>query len=96
MQETEAEEVKETREVFALAVEMTNEANALDELLEKHELWHVLLVGAWFIRFLRNTRTNCKNRVIGPLTTEEIEKEWTFWIKRNPVNNSKMTCNCLY
>ena len=59
-----------------------NEANALDELLEKHELWRVLRVGAWLVRFLRNTRTNRKNRVVGPLTTEEIEKQTTFWIKR--------------
>ena len=41
-QETEAEEVKQMREVFALAVEKTNKANALDELLEKHKLWRVL------------------------------------------------------
>ena len=81
-QETEAEEVKQTREVFALAVEKTNEANAFDKLLEKHELWRVLRVGAWVVRFLRNTRTNRKNRVVGPLTTEEIEKQTTFWIKR--------------
>lgn len=70
------------REVFALVVEKTNEANALDELLEKHKLWHVLRVGAWVVRFLRNTRTNHKNRVVGPLTTEEIEKQTMFWIKR--------------
>ena len=60
------------REVFALAVEKTNEANALDVLLEKHELWRVLRVGAWVIRFLRNTRTNHKNRVVGPLTCAEL------------------------
>ena len=71
--------MKQTREVFALAVEKTNEASALDK---KCELWRVLRVGAWVERFLRNTRTNRKNRVVGPLTTEEIEKQTTFWIKR--------------
>ena len=74
--------MKQTHEVFALAVEKTNEANALDELLEKHKLWRVLRVGAWVVRFLRNSRTNRKNRVVGPLTTEEIKKQTTFWIKR--------------
>ena len=82
MQETEAEEVKQMCEVFALAVEKTNGANALDELLEKHALWRVLQVCAWVARFLHNTRTNRKRQVVGPLTTEEIEKQTTFWIKR--------------
>ena len=81
-QETEAEEVKQLREVFALAVEKTNDANALDELLEKHELWRVLRVGAWVARFLHNSRINRKRRVVEPLTTEEIEKQTTFWMKR--------------
>ena len=90
-QETEAEEVKQMREVFALAVEKTNKANALDELLEKHELWRVLRNGAWIVRFLRNTRTNHKNRVVGPLTTEEIEKQTAFWIEQaqQQANSSK-------
>ena len=51
-QETEAKEVKQMREVFALAVEKTNEANALDKLHEKHELWCMLRVDAWVVRFL--------------------------------------------
>ena len=46
-QETEAKEVKQMREVFALAVEKTNKANALDKLLEKQELWRMLRVGAY-------------------------------------------------
>ena len=81
-QGTEVEEVKQTHEGFPLGVEKTNKASALDELLEKHELWPVLRVGAWVVRFLCNTRTNRNYRVVGPLTTEEIEKQTTFWIKR--------------
>ena len=47
--------------------------------------------GCLVVRFLRNTRTNHKNRVVGPLTTEEIEKQTTFWIKRaqQQANSSK-------
>ena len=41
-QESKAEEVKQTRELFALAVEKTENNDAFDELLEKHELWRVL------------------------------------------------------
>lgn len=60
-QEIEAKEVKQMCEVFALAVEKMNEANTLDKLLQKHELWHMLRVGAWVVRFLRNTRSNRRN-----------------------------------
>ena len=55
---------------------------AFDELLEKHELWRVLRVGAWIGRFLHNIRTVRKQRVVGRLITEEIQKQTTFWIKR--------------
>ena len=41
-QESKAEEVKQTRELFALAVEKTENNDAFDELLKKHELWRVL------------------------------------------------------
>ena len=37
-QESKAEEVKKTRELFALAVEKTENNDVFDELLEKHEL----------------------------------------------------------
>ena len=74
--------MKQTREVFALAVEKTKDASALDDLFEMHELWRVLRVSAGVARFLHNTRTNRKRRVVGPLTTEEIQKQTTFWIKR--------------
>ena len=82
-QESKAEEVKQTRELFALAVEKTENNDAFDALLEKYELWRVLRVGAWIWRFLHNIRTVRKQRIVGPLTTEEIQKQTTFWIKRS-------------
>ena len=80
-QESKAEEVKQTRELFALAVEKTGNSDVFDELLEKHELWRVLRVGGWIGRFLHNIRTAQKQRVVGPLTTEEIKNKTKFWIK---------------
>ena len=69
--------------MFALAVEKTENNDAFDALLEKYELWRVLRVGAWIWRFLHNIRTVRKQRIVGPLTTEEIQKQTTFWIKRS-------------
>ena len=77
--ESAAEEVKAVRELFAVALEKRND---LDELLEKHELWRALRVGAWIVRFLRNMRVKREKRDGGPLTTEEIERQRMFWIKR--------------
>ena len=41
-QESKVEEVKQTCELFALAIGKTENNNAFDELLEKHELLRVL------------------------------------------------------
>ena len=46
---------------------------AFDELLEKHELWRVLRVGAWIGRLLHNIGTVLKQRVIVPFITEETD-----------------------
>ena len=46
---------------------------AFDELLEKHELWRLLRVGAWIGRFLHNIGTVLKQRVIVPFITEETD-----------------------
>ena len=64
------------------AREKTENKDVFDELLEKHELWRVLRVGAWIGRSLHNIRTVRKQRVVGRLITEEIQKQTTFWIKR--------------
>ena len=56
-QESKVEEVKQTCELFAVAIGKTENNNAFDELLEKHELLRVLWVGAWIRRFLHNITT---------------------------------------
>ena len=57
------------------AREKTENNDVFDELLEKHKLWRVLRVGAWIGRFLHNIRTVRKQRVVGPLIIEEIQKQ---------------------
>ena len=60
------------------AREKTENNDVFDELLEKHKLWRVLRVGAWIGRFLHNIRTVRKQRVVGPLITEEIQKQTLY------------------
>ena len=57
------------------AREKTENNDVFDELLEKRKLWRVLQVGAWIGRFLHNKRTVRKQRVVGPLIIEEIQKQ---------------------
>ena len=37
---------------------------------------------AWIARFIRNCRVVKKQRITGPLTTVETNKQLNFWIKR--------------
>lgn len=73
------QEVKTTKELFALAV---NSDDELDELLAKSSYWKTLRVCAWIMRFAQNARTKRANRTKGPLTTEEIGKQTLFWLMR--------------
>ena len=73
------QEVKTTKELFALAV---NSDDELDELLAKSSYWKTLRVCAWIMRFAQNARTKRANRTKGPLTTEEIGKKTLFWLMR--------------
>ena len=74
-------EAKATKQIFALAV---HEEDAFDDLLSRRTFWRTLRVGAWIVRFLHNTRAQGEGgeRITGPLTTEEIEKQKIFWEKR--------------
>ena len=76
--ETEAE-AKRTKEVFAVAVDTRDD---FDEVLEKQNFWRVIRISAWIMRFLQNCRSKKSNRVSGPLTTAETEKQVKWWIKR--------------
>ena len=39
-------------------------------------------MGAWAVRFLRNSKSPRNQRIKGPLTTEEINKQRLFWEKK--------------
>ena len=78
-------EVKVTREVFAGAREVTDE---FERLLERFDLWKVLRVCAWILRFVNNTRKHKEQRTNGPLTTDEIKRQTLFWVARAQ-NNAK-------
>ena len=73
------EEVKGTREVFAVAIATTDE---LDILLEKFTYWKTMKICAWMMRFVHNVRSKTIGRLKGPLTTEETNKAKIFWVKR--------------
>ena len=77
---TESEvEAKPLKQVMAVAIEHRDE---IDELLIKSSLMRTLRITAWISRFLHNTKVKYKQRLIGPLTAEEIECQRLFWIKR--------------
>ncbi|XP_068757498.1 uncharacterized protein [Montipora capricornis] len=59
------QEVKTTKELFALAV---NSGDELAKFLAKSSYWNTLRVCAWIMRFAQNA------------TTEEIGKQTLFWL----------------
>ena len=65
------EELKLTKQVFALA---TEEDNDFVKLLSKFAYWKTLRVIVWLLRFVGNTGCLPDRRVAGPLTTREIGK----------------------
>ena len=75
------EESKHTRQVQAL-VTASPQRNEFDELLESYRLRKVLRIGAWIQRFTRNCRRPSADREYGPLKSNEIEHQKTWWIKR--------------
>ncbi|CAB4028999.1 Hypothetical predicted protein, partial [Paramuricea clavata] len=72
-------ETKLTREVFALAA--TGNDTSVD-LLGKFELWKTLRIGAWVARFVSNAKVHDREKTVGPITSEEIQKQLAFWVKR--------------
>ena len=77
-------EAKPVRSVFRMGVEINEEkGDKLDEILEKFQFRKAMRVTAWVIRFIRNCRSKKKERINGPLTTQEINDHAVlFWIKR--------------
>ena len=86
-------EAKVVKQVLAISVEDTDK---LDEVLEKHDLWKALRISAWVARFAFNCRQH-KEKLRGPLTTTEIDKQILFWIKRaqssNEYEEERLTLN---
>ena len=72
-------EMKIVRDLFASTVEVADDC--FDDLLSKFSLNKSIRVCAWVSRFLFNIQ-NPKLRSKGPLTTHEIDQQYSFWIKR--------------
>ena len=72
-------EAKITKELFNGATASTG---CLKVLLGKFDLTKTLRIVAWTARFIRNSRLKKRERMMGPLTTDEIENQHLFWTKR--------------
>ena len=72
-------EAKVIREILATAMP---EYDELNELLERGSLWNTLRVCALVHRFVFNCRNQKSKRMYGPITTDEIEKQKLWWVKR--------------
>ena len=72
-------EAKATRELFGGAQAVADEFNTL---LKKCSLWKTLRVCALMSRSIGNFQINKEQRSKGPLTTNEIDQQRMFWVKR--------------
>lgn len=80
---------KETRaeaKVIKGALTVTMVTNdALDQLIQKWNLWKTIRIGSWVARFLRNCGIKCQQRTTGPITTGEANGQTEFWIRNTQV-----------
>ena len=76
--ETETE-AKLVRDVLAIAVKFDDN---LDQLMVNHTFWKAVRILSWVARFLHNCRHKPKQRLSGPLKTEEIDEQIGVWVKR--------------
>ena len=51
--------------------------------MENHAFWKAVRITTWGTRFIQNCRNKKSNRLTGPLSTTEIEKQVKWWIKRD-------------
>ena len=70
---------KVIREIFSAAIPIHD---SLDHMLSNHALPRVLRIGAWMWRFIHNCRYQARCRMTGPISTEEIQHQELWWIKR--------------
>ena len=71
-------EVKKIQEILTASVELNHQN---DKILKKFSLWKALRIKCWIRRFTVNCRKSSKERIRGPLTTVELEKEKYHLIK---------------
>jgi hypothetical protein len=76
--ETETE-AKQSGEIFKAVIQQ--EEDVFTDVLKKYTFWKTMRIMAWVIRFLHNLRSNQIHRE-GPLTTEEIQQQIDWWLKR--------------
>ena len=57
-------------------------SDCFDHILERFALWKAVRICSCIARFVGNLRRPFNSRIFGPLTTEEIEQQYTFWEKR--------------
>jgi hypothetical protein len=58
------------------------EAEVMYGILEKHSYWKAMRITAWIARFLFNLRSQPRELRRGVLTTEEIQEQVNWWIKK--------------
>ena len=70
-------EAKLVQKVLAVAVDDKNE---IEEVLQMFQLQKAIRVCAWMRRFVHNSlRSRGTSRIVGPLTTEETDRQRLFW-----------------
>ena len=65
-------EGKKIQEILRDLIESNHKDN---EILKKYSSWKALRIKCWIRRFTVNCRKTSKERIRGPLTTVELEKE---------------------
>ena len=69
-------EAKVKREILSIAIP---KHDALDQVLSNHALTRALRIGTWVWRFIHNCRVQARNRMTGPISTEEIQHQELWW-----------------
>ena len=72
------EVAKQSGEIFKAVIQ---QEDVFTDVLKKYTFWRTMRIMAWVIRFLHNLRSNQIHRE-GPLTTEEIQQQIDWWLKR--------------
>ena len=76
-------EAKLVKEVVSVAVETED---SFHQVLLKHGFWKTIRITSWVARFLHNCKSSKANRLFGPLTTAETDKQVKGWVKRTQLS----------